>query len=279
MDIINNSPFEFAAIPNFDKDGREVITNIVKGTFKILNRRALEIAEKQTPITMADEYWGEPGVTPVKYESDLAVFKPSTDLILLGYAYHYGGKEISKMDVRFGTEKTNKTATVTGSKKADKLPLYFLEDFKHKKGIFKSRLGTGFGFYPKQYKPRAKFAGTYDSQWETERSPFLPEDFDYRFFQGAYPELITQAYLKGNEKIVAQNVSLAGPIEFDLPDVRLRVTTIFEKKRIKEDVKLDTVILEPEEYRVVLVWRQMIPCLNLTTAVRGFEINIVQGYV
>ena len=74
MDINNNSPFEFIALPNYDKEGREVFTNIVKGTFLFSKNQSLTIAEEQVPITMADEYWGEPGVTPVKYESDLAAF-------------------------------------------------------------------------------------------------------------------------------------------------------------------------------------------------------------
>ena len=83
MDIKNNTPFEFIALPNYDKEGREVFTNIVKGAFTLSTNRSLSIADEQVPITMTDEYWGEPGVSPIKYESDLAVYKPSTDLIML----------------------------------------------------------------------------------------------------------------------------------------------------------------------------------------------------
>lgn len=274
MYINNNSPFEFIALPNYDKEGREVFTNIVKGTFLFSKNQSLTIAEEQVPITMADEYWGEPGVTPVKYESDLALFKPTTDLILLGFAHHYKGKKIKKAHVSFGTGSIKKKATVETQQSTYRLPLYLLENFQRKRGLFKSKHGNGFGFYPKQYKPRVQHAGTYDDRWRRERSPFLPEDFDYRFFQAAYPELITPTYLRGNERIFAENVSPDGPVWFDLPGLNISIKTIFEQKLIEKMVILDTVILEPEEMRVSLVWRQMIPSQGMTMEIRGFEINM-----
>jgi hypothetical protein len=275
MDIKNNTPFEFIALPNYDKEGFEVFTNIVKGTFRFSTNRSLRIADEQVPINMDDEYWEKPGISPVKYESDLAVYKPSTDLILLGFAYHYKGKNIKKMSVRFGVGSTQKKATVKSNQAMERLPLYLLEDFGQKKGLLKSKkLGNGFGFYPKQYKPRVQYAGTYDDRWRKERCPFLPEDFNYRFFQAAYPELITQVHLHGNERVFAENVSPHGPIIFDLPGITIGVKTIFEQKLIDEEAIMDTVILEPEKNRVSLVWRQMIPCQGMTMEIRGFEINM-----
>jgi hypothetical protein len=274
MDIKNNTPFEFIGLPNYDKEGFEVFTNIVKGTYTISTHRSLAIADDQVPITMADEYWGEPGVSPVKYESDLAVYKPSTDLILLGFAYPYKGKKIKKADVNFGVGSTKKNATVKSSQTADRLPLYLMDNFRAKKSFFNSNKPNGFGFYPKQYKPRIQYAGTYDDQWQKERCPFLPKDFDYRFFQAAYPELITPKYLRGDESFFAENVSPNGPIVSDLPGINIRVKTIFEQKVIEENAQLDTVILEPEENRVSLLWRQMIPCQGMIMDIRGFEINM-----
>ena len=275
MYINNHTPFEFIALPNYDKDGREVFTNIVKGTFSLPTNRSLKIAEKQVPITMADEYWGEPGVSPLKYEADLAVFKPTTDLILVGFAHHYKGDKISSMDVVFGGGSKKKKATVEYSEARERIPLALLDSFGEKKGWFgSSRLGNGFGFYPKQYPPRLKYAGTYDERWRKERFPFLPVDFDYRFFQAAYPELITDTYLRGNERIFAENVSPGGSILFDLPGISIEVEAVFEKKSVKSKAMLDTVILEPEEKRLLLVWRQMVPCHNMTKDIQGFEINI-----
>jgi len=275
MEVINNTPFEFIPVPNYDREGREVFTNIVKGTFTLRTNQSLTIADEQVPITMADEFWGDPGISPVKYESDLAIFKPATDLVLLGFAHHYRGKKIRKIDVTFGTGKTKKRVTLKSAEARERIPLYTLENFGQKKGLLKStQLGNGFGFYPKQYKPRARYAGTYDDRWRADRFPFLPEDFDYRFFQAAYPELITRSYLRGNERIFAENVSPLGSILIDLPDIRLDVETVFEQKAMKEKAVLDTVILEPEEKRLLLVWRQMIPCHSMIKDIRHFEVHM-----
>ena len=129
MDVNNKTPFEFIAIPNYDKDGREVFTNIVKATYSLVTNQSIVVSEDQVPITMADEYWGEPGVTPVKYESDLAVFKPATDLVLIGSACHYKGKKIKAIDVSFGIHSIKKTATVKSDQDMTAQPLKLIENY------------------------------------------------------------------------------------------------------------------------------------------------------
>lgn len=39
----------------------------------------------------------------------------------------------------------------------------------------------------RSWQPRLRYAGTYDQHWMDERLPFLPEDFDLRYFQSAPP--------------------------------------------------------------------------------------------
>ncbi len=270
MYVDNKTPFEFMALPAYDKEGHEIFTNIIKGTFHIVKPGSLDISEKQVPITLADEYWGEPGSSPLKYESDLALFKPATDLILLGFAWHYGGKKVRSIDIQFRGGSRRKKATVECSVASEKLPLTLLEE---KDWLGSRRPGDGFGFFPKNKPPRSGYSGTYDERWRKERAPFLPADFDYRFFQSAYPELITDGYLKGNEKVFAENVSPDGPISFNIPSIQIEVKTIFEHKTIKSGTVLDTVVVEPEDQRVSMVWRQMIPCQNMIQDVQGFEIN------
>jgi len=275
MEIKNNTPFEFIAIPNYDKEGNEIFTNIVKGTFSLITNQSLKIAEKQVPIVFADEYLGEPAQSPIKYESDLALYKPFTDVIMLGFAHHHQGYRIDKIDVYFSVGELGKRVTIRSDQTVDRIPLNLLEHFGKEKGMFKGKnIGTGFGFYPKQYPPRVNYAGTYDEKWQKIRSPFLPEDFDYCFFQSAYPELISKYYLKGTEIVSASNVSIYGPIKVALPGISINVETIFEKKSVKEKTFLDTIILEPEEKRILLIWRQMIPCNGLVQDIRGFEINM-----
>jgi hypothetical protein len=275
MYVKNDTPFKFLALPGYDKDCRDVITNIVKGTFSIHALRSLKIAEEQVEIVMADEFLGETGVSPVRLESDLAIFKPFTDLILIGYAHDYKGNMIDAQEVTFGGGARKKKAVVRCTEAVERIPLHLLECFGQKMEILDSkRIGNGFGFFPRQYEPRCRFAGTYDDRWKTERAPFLPGDFDYRYFQAAYPELVSGSHFRGRERVFAENVSLSGPISVDLPGITPSVKTVFDRTARTAPAVLDTVILEPEEARLALVWRQMVPCHGMVKDVRGFEISL-----
>lgn len=44
---------------------------------------------------------------------------------------------------------------------------------------------AGFGFVGRPWAPRLALAGTYDEAWLQERSPGLPEDFDFAYWNGA----------------------------------------------------------------------------------------------
>ena len=43
----------------------------------------------------------------------------------------------------------------------------------------------GFGPVPRFAKARVRYAGTYDEHWIENVLPFLPQDFDDRYFQAA----------------------------------------------------------------------------------------------
>ena len=66
MELINATPFKVLVVPHFDKDGNEVATIIVKGTFALVARMKVEPLplDQQVDVTMADEHWGEPGRSP-----------------------------------------------------------------------------------------------------------------------------------------------------------------------------------------------------------------------
>jgi hypothetical protein len=125
--------------------------------------------------------------------------------------------------------------------------------------LFARKKRDGFGFVPRHERPRATFAGTYDETWKNSRAPFLPADFDYRFFQAAYPGLISQTYLRGDEPLQLANASPDGPITSRLPGVTVDVEVRLDKAPERTRAALDTVILEPEERRLILIWRKMTP--------------------
>src|SRR4029079_1545920 len=64
---------------------------------------------------------------------------------------------------------------------------------------------AGFGFIAPSWEPRRLFAGTYDKAWQRTRAPYLPDDFDPRYFHAAHPDLVCKRHLQGGEIIEVQN--------------------------------------------------------------------------
>src|SRR5262249_31879393 len=127
--IRNDTPFAVMAVPNYDKDGREVITCVIKATVRLEDRcdPTPLASEEQCPVATADEFWGEPGASPVKLESDLAPFKPATDVVLLGFAYGDRGRATRKAPVSLRVGPLRKSSTVKASDEAERHPLFLLE--------------------------------------------------------------------------------------------------------------------------------------------------------
>jgi len=116
---------------------------------------------------------------------------------------------------------------------------------------------AGFGFYHRAWKPRCDYVGTYDDAWRIQRSPGKPEDFDYRFYNGAHPDLQAKGYLQGNEPVTLTNLTSEGVVEFALPGVHplCQVQRYGNHEREPVTMHLDTVFLEPDERIFNLVWR------------------------
>ena len=70
LEIKNRTPFAAAIVPGLDKEGRDTVTVVVKGTFDLGGRTSLAVSEKQVPIVHAETFHGEPGVSSIRYEAD-----------------------------------------------------------------------------------------------------------------------------------------------------------------------------------------------------------------
>ncbi|EGO6624945.1 DUF2169 domain-containing protein [Escherichia coli] len=118
-----------------------------------------------------------------------------------------------------------------------------------------------FSARPRNHPLRLQYAGTYDERWRAEVSPFLPEDFDERYFQSAPPDQQT-AYPQGGEKVMLINMHKErSVIEFQLPHINqmpVRILTMdYEAHELMPVV--DTLYFEPDEERFSVVWRTSIP--------------------
>jgi len=113
----------------------------------------------------------------------------------------------------------------------------------------------GFGMIAPYWQPRAGFAGTYDEQWRRNVNPLPPVDLDPRFYSTAAPGLCTPKHLKGTEQVFVEGASRQGALRFELPAITPRAAARFRRREDNIPLLLDTVIIEPDEARVVLTWR------------------------
>lgn len=102
---------------------------------------------------------------------------------------------------------------------------------------------------------RARFAGTYDQHWIDDVFPFLPEDFDERYYQAA-PEDQQVPLPKGPMEVVLRGFATDGVRQFMLPHLAPPVQ-VFPKRGDREDhvATLDTIAFEPDVGRFTMAWR------------------------
>lgn len=112
-----------------------------------------------------------------------------------------------------------------------------------------------FGPLGRAWTPRAQYAGTYDQRWLDEDFPFLPADFDARYFQSAPIDQQLDAPLAGQE-VALFNLTPDGRRRFMLPAFQAPVH-VFPRRGAREDLEatLDTLLLEPDQDRLTLTWR------------------------
>ena len=133
----------------------------------------------------------------------------------------------------------------------------------------------GFGFTSPDWQPRMTLAGTYDAQWQRERAPLLPRDFDRRFFNAASVGLIAAEYFRGDEPIRVSGVLPEGQrFVAALPGTPSPVVVVGMRAGAlaRMETALDTVIIEPDERRVQLVWRGHVRLRSGAHDVRAIEV-------
>jgi hypothetical protein len=155
------------------------------------------------------------------------------------------------------------------------LALPNLEDVRHLITAWNARPPPACpGFVAPNWQPRLAFAGTYDEAWRRDRMPFLPPDFDERFLCEAVPELQARPHLVGGEPVKVVSASRAGDLTFALPRVTLGVTAWLRGQRRPAQPVLDTVLIEPDEERVVLTWRAGVRCPRQFLQLEAVEVRM-----
>lgn len=320
-----------------DERGVDTLYVAVKAAFT-LRGHTLSLAEQQCPLVIADEYWGQPGQSSLKYPSEAHLLKPGTDVLLVGAAHAPRGRpaESCRVSVRVGPvtqvlhvfgERTWKgglfSSGISTPEPFTRLPLVWerafggthaledgrvlgegrnpvgqsfrgersgsemvgrslpnLEDPRHLiRSISDAPAPVGVGAIAPAWQPRREFAGTYDEHWQARRAPYLPRDFRPEFFHVAPSALRVREGLKGGEPVELSNVSPEGTQRFALPRCELAVAVRIDRRVEHPVLRLETVLLEPEEGRVCLTWRGAVGCDKQALKVREahFQVRSMQG--
>ena len=107
--------------PGRNERGEHVFCVLVKRSYRIAHRQAAVRAEVDQPFRMIDEYFdhGEPEWATVAHESELAPYKPSVDVVVVGKAYATAGAPTQQMQVSVALAGREKTLLVTGDRQCE----------------------------------------------------------------------------------------------------------------------------------------------------------------
>ncbi|MDR6820074.1 hypothetical protein J2X76_005271 [Neorhizobium sp. 2083] len=332
MSVDNHTPFPALAFRQYNLAGDLLGVVVARGTFRLSNGGPLVLDDVQRPLVMSDTYDGDPHQTPQTACTDLAPFKPGTDVTFLGATFAPGGspeqswscglqvgpveKRLRVYGPRAWRARTRKTWkglidraqedaldgwVLTDPEPVTHVPLDWrlafggrLETSGKKEVVEKNPIGiglvdeglfrerpewpapqiedekhpirhvserpdpAGLGLLSPFWEDRVARAGTYDDTWLKERHPLLPRDFDFRFWQAAHPNLVSETWLQSDEEFGLENLLPQFPrLEGALPGIRLEIEIDRGAGLARGEMKLDGVHFDmrPGVGRVFLTWR------------------------
>jgi hypothetical protein len=103
-----------------DREGVHWWLVAVRATFDIAPGGRLALADEQRPPVLAPEYFGEPGLSSLRYDSDLLAAKPGTDLLVNAHAHAPGGRPAAMVPVSLRVGQLHKVLLVHGERTYDR---------------------------------------------------------------------------------------------------------------------------------------------------------------
>lgn len=114
LQIDNQTPFYAVLSVLPDRLGVDTLYVILKATLAL--RPKLALAREQLPVTLADEYYGDPTESSLKGVSDIHIGKPGTDVLLIGRAWGPQGQAVRETFVRVVAAERQKSIRVVGDR-------------------------------------------------------------------------------------------------------------------------------------------------------------------
>jgi hypothetical protein len=248
--INNQTSYAVKAVPMISSDGRNVVVVVAKGTYAVTPTGGCVLAAQQEPVSFVDQMdKGDPNADVV-VPSDLVEFKPATDIVAIKSPGLPNKNSWVPRKIGFEVGSLKKAVLVQ-----KKWP---------------------FGPLRRDDKSRLHYAGTYDDNWQKNRMPLCPVDFNARYNQMAPPDQVTTKHLKGDEFVRTSNLFGAGEITFSLPGKSVVVAGNVRKKYFAQVAALDTMLFWHGLQKITLVWRYVIRCDRKIEEVRNVHVYLVR---
>ncbi|SAL83445.1 hypothetical protein AWB67_06409 [Caballeronia terrestris] len=134
---------------------------------------------------------------------------------------------------------------------------------------------AGLGPVARHWLPRLKHAGTYGTDWEENRDPLPPRDFDRKFYQCAPEDQQTRTPLVGFEHVQLSNLTSDGFQQFLLPRITFDlVTQFYNRPDRRHRATIHTLWLLPDQRRFVIVWLSALPCPYDEERLKGTTVRL-----
>lgn len=114
LQIDNQTPFYAVLSVLPDRDAIDTLYVILKATLAL--RPKLALSRAQLPVTLADEYYGDPTDSSLKASSEIHIGKPGTDVLLVGRAWDPQGHVVREAFVRVLAAERQKGIRVLGDR-------------------------------------------------------------------------------------------------------------------------------------------------------------------
>lgn len=129
---------------------------------------------------------------------------------------------------------------------------------------------AGFGIKGRNWQPRLAKAGTYDKTWLEQRHPYLPENFDFSYWNAA-PQDQQITSLPSCSQFVLNGFYPSGVVKVNLPNHEaLVLLRMRDGKLIPQKMKADTLVLNSDEKLITITWRIV---LNSSLSIRVLEVR------
>ncbi len=198
----------------------------------------------------------------------------------LVYEKAFGGLDIQGDALRGGEARNPVGVGFRGKKSASQLDGTPLPNLECPKQLIQDTTDTpepaAFGPRAPNWQPRLQFAGTYDQAWQTTRAPYLPDDYSPRFMNVAHPNLIAPGFLQGGEPIKIIGMHPMGEIISQVPYVKLAAIVEVAGQTQPAAFNLETILLEPNQLRMSLVWKAAFPCDKKALKISQVTVNLAR---